>query len=187
MHQICYRDFPENVNRKLLIAEITEEAERYGDGTYSGPLRFHDEISPLESREAAEQRIQKLDNGWYDDHAVRYYDFADAKETKRMTEIRERIKETKRKRLEYEKEHSVQNFKAEFVGCPACGSKIARKYLRADYCLVCRADLRSETTKKTLQRYTEKIRELEQALEGERRKQQSSRKVMWLVKYEYHC
>lgn len=185
-HQICYEVFNENVNRKAVLAAIQAEAERYGDG-YNGPLKFHDEIQPLESRDAAEARIRSLDKGWYDDHAVRYIDHSEAKETKRMTEIRARIQETRDKMTVYRREHSVTNFKAEFIGCPNCGSKISRKYLRADNCPVCRADMRSETTKKTLAGYEAKIRDLNAQIEQERRKQTSARKVLWLVKYEYHC
>lgn len=183
-HQICYKVFNENVNRKAVLAAIQAEAERYGDG-YSGPLKFHDEIQPLESRDAAEARIRSLDKGWYDDHAVRYIDHSEAKETKRMTEIRTRIRETREKANAYSAEHAVTSFKAEYIGCSVCGSKVARKYLRSSVCPVCRADMRSETTKKTLESYETKIRDLNDQLERERRKQAG--KVMWLVKYEYHC
>lgn len=185
MHNINYREFPENVDRKAVLNSIIKEAARDGDG-YSGPMHWHDEIRPLEDRDAAEARIRQLDKGWYDDHAVRFYDFSGAKETKRMTELRERVRETCEKRFKYEKEHSVVAFKAEFVGCPKCGSKLARKFLRGDTCPVCRADMRSETTKQTIEGYKAKVDSLEKQLEEERRKQLAARKVMWLVKYEYH-
>lgn len=184
-HNITFTSVPENVDRKRLLAGIQMEAEENGDG-YPGAVKWHDELAPLGSREEAEAKINQLDRGWYDDHAVRYYWFGDAKETKRMTEIRARIQETRDKMTVYRREHSVTNFKAEFIGCPNCGSKISRKYLRADNCPVCRADMRSETTKKTLAGYEAKIRDLNAQIEQERRKQTSARKVLWLVKYEYH-
>lgn len=40
---------------------------------YHGNLKFH-EKPVYKSREDAEKAIERLDNGWYDDHAVLYRD-----------------------------------------------------------------------------------------------------------------
>lgn len=41
--------------------------------SYHGNMTIHKDII-CKSREEAEETIKKLDNGWYDDHAVRYKD-----------------------------------------------------------------------------------------------------------------
>lgn len=185
MHNIHYWVEPENADRKSVIDRIMKFAERDGDG-HSGRLRWHDEISPLEDQEAAEAKIKALDNGWYDDHAVRFYDHSDAKPTKKMGEIAQRRAETKEKMKQYAAAHSVRNFKADLVGCPNCGSKLARKRLTSERCPVCYTDLRSETTLKKLEEYGQKIERLDDQIEQEKKKQKAARKVMWLVKFEYH-
>ena len=185
MHNICYLEEAENVNRAEVLEYIESTARVDGDG-YSGPLKWHTEIPPMENRDAAQKKIESLDRGWYDDHAVRYYSYENAEETKKMKDIKRQIKETQEKSANYAKEHSVMMFKSEFVGCKNCGSKIAKKYLRNDHCPVCYKDLRSETTLKTLEGYKEKIEKLWQAVEDEKKKQINKREVRWLIKYEYH-
>lgn len=185
MHNIDYITVPENVNRKELLSDIVQIARRNGDG-YNGPMHWHDEIKPLESYEAAKERIKKLDKGWYDDHAVRYCDYNSAKQTSKMTEYRERIKKLQAQKAKYAEENSVRNFKADYIGCKKCGSKVSRKHLHTDFCPVCHSDLRSETTKTTLLNYDARVNELWDKIEEEKKKQTKARKVMWLVKYEYH-
>lgn len=185
MHNVNYLDRPENVDRSEVLEYIETVAEEDGDG-YSGPIKWHTEIPPLESWEAAQKKIEKLDRGWYDDHAVRYYSYSNAEETKKIKDIKRRIKETQVKIENYTKEHSVLTFKSEFVGCKKCGSKIAKRYLRSERCPVCYTDLRSETTIKTLDGYKKKIETLLKSIEDEKKKQAGKREVRWLIKYEYH-
>lgn len=185
MHNIGYIEKPENVNRSWVLDLICDEACREGDG-YSGPLKWHDEIQPLENRAAAEEKLKQLDKGWYDDHAVRFYDYSDAKPTKRIDELQKRIAETRDKMRVYAKEHSVLTFKAEFIGCTGCGAKLPRKLLHSDYCPVCRHDMRSDTTLKKLEEYGKKIEQLADQIAEEKKKQPKAKKVMWLIKYEYH-
>lgn len=40
---------------------------------YHGDLKFH-ELPVYKNREEAEKAIKRLDNGWYDDHAVVFKD-----------------------------------------------------------------------------------------------------------------
>jgi hypothetical protein len=186
MHNIGYMSQPENVKRDWVMSVISQEAEDNGDGYY-GPMHWHDEIKPLENREAAEARIKQLDRGWYNDHAVRYYSYDDAKVTNKMVEYRQQIAKLQKKKAEYAEKNSVRNFKADYIGCKQCGSKVSRKHLCTDFCPVCHNDLRSETTKTTLLNYDARIRELWNKIEEEKKKQKSAKKTMWLIKYEYHC
>lgn len=184
-HNVGYFEQPENVSRDYVLDLICEIAEENGDG-YNGPMHWHLEIPPQESRTAAEEKIKQLDNGWYDDHAVRFYDYSEAKPTKRIEELKSRIAETREKMRQYASDHSVLKFKAEFIGCAGCGAKLPRKLLHSDYCPVCRHDMRSDTTLKKLEEYGKKIEQLADQIEEEKKKQPKAKKVMWLIKYEYH-
>ncbi len=185
-HIVGYLEVSEKCNRTDVLSRIMEEAEREGDG-YPGWVKWHEEVSPLENRDAAERWISDHDKGWYDDHAVRFYSYYKAKQTKKMEEYQSKIKETRDKADKYVVEHSVRKQKAAYIGCGKCGSKIAEEYLRSEYCPVCRNDLRSKTTIDTLNGYEEKIKSLQQKIEEEKKKQKDARVTLWLVKYEYHC
>ena len=181
-HNIGYIDVKENADRKKVMRRIQEEADRYGDG-YPGGVKWHDAVSPLKDRESAKRWIDEHDNGWYDDHAVRYYDCS-ANKSKKTEEIEANIKKMWDKICAYEKAHAVQTFKAEYISCPKCGSKLKRELLRTQRCPVCGSDLRSKTTIDTLAGYRAKHEDLQKKLADEKAKQKGP--VMWLVKYEYH-
>lgn len=183
-HIIGYLSEKENCNRAMVMLKIQEIAEQDGDG-YPGRMTWHDRVEPLKNHDAAEEFIKAHDKGWYDDHAVRYFDYSRAKETKKISEYRAKIEETRAKQGEYAREHSVMKQKAAFIGCGKCGSKIAKEYLRSEYCPVCRTDMRSKTTIETLDRYQKKIDGLWKKIEEEKEKQTGE--VRWLIKYEYHC
>ena len=184
-HIFGHRAYDENCDRNLVYDEICEEAENEGDG-YCGPLHWHDEVKPLRNREEAERWISEHDNGHYDDHAVRFYAYSNVTRTRAIEDLERRIKELSDKSKAYAEAHSVKNFKAAFVGCPKCLSKVARGYVRYDKCPVCGEDLRSKTTLDTLSGYEQKRKELSKRLKEEEEKH-SDKTVMWLVKYEFHC
>ena len=72
MHQIGYRIYhcstTENQILKDLNAFAFDEEESSG---YHGNIKFHRDII-CKSEEEAKEIIDKLDKGWYDDHAVFY-------------------------------------------------------------------------------------------------------------------
>lgn len=183
MHNINYIDVQEKCNRKSILWDIQEVAKRDGDG-YSGPLKWHDEVPPLKSYEEAEAWIKAHDKGWYDDHAVRYYDYSRLKDTKKIAELRRRQKEVYDKRIAYEKEHSVKKLKAKLITCPKCGSKLSREHLHSEKCPLCYADLRSKTTLDTIANYEKRRAEIGKQIIAEQHKGKGE--VRWLVKYEYH-
>ena len=66
-------------NRKDIMAVArnfafynTDRGENY-NGSYHGNMTIHDNII-CDNIEQAENKINQLDNGWYDDHAVQFYD-----------------------------------------------------------------------------------------------------------------
>lgn len=140
---------------------------------------------PLDSYKEAEEflRYSPEAERYYRkyDTAVRFLDYSDVTPTKKMLDLKHRLDETVQKKADYAEKHSVKNFKADFVGCPGCGSKIARRFIHADKCPLCHKDLRSETTIKTIKGYDEKIKELGKMYDEAEKKNKKKAKVMWAV------
>lgn len=184
-HQIYHITCKENVNRSVVMANIAAHAKREGDG-YSSKMTWHDRVAPLESEEEAENFIKSHDNGWYDDHAVRFKDYSKAVKTKKIEEYEAKIKELAQAKADYQKAHSIRNFQAKLVGCPKCNSKLNKEYLRGDSCPLCRADLRSKTTLDKLKWFEDKISDYRNRIEAEKKKQKNKVTIKWLIKYEFH-
>lgn len=184
-HNIGYLTCTDPVNKASVIADIAEIAERDGDG-YASHMTWHDSVQPFETEEEAHEFIKAHDNGWYDDHAVRFYDYSKAQKTPKIAELEARANELMKAKMQYIKDHSVQRLQAKYIGCPKCGSRLSKSHLRGAKCPLCYTDLRSETTIKKIEWYEQKIEDCRKRQEAERMKQKKSRRVMWLVKYEYH-
>lgn len=185
MHNIHYITVDEKANRKSVMADIAEHAREDGDG-YSSKMTWHDEVQPFDTEEEAEEFIKRRDNGWYDDHAVRFLDYSNAKPTAKMEEYKKKVSELIEAERAYRAAHSVHTFKAKYIGCPKCESKLNKDFFRGDNCPLCRTDLRSNTTLDKLKWYADKIEEYHKRVEAEKRKQKNRAVVKWLVKYEYH-
>ena len=73
-HCIGYRSYHCSVSEKQILKNLNSFAydpqETHG---YHGNLKFHRDII-CKSREEAEEKLQTLDKGWYDDHAIFYKD-----------------------------------------------------------------------------------------------------------------
>lgn len=71
-HAIRYLDYHCSTSEKAILKDLNSFAydpqETCG---YHGNLKFHKE-PVYKTRDEAMAAIKKLDNGWYDDHAVRY-------------------------------------------------------------------------------------------------------------------
>lgn len=184
-HRICKLSVPENCDRKVVLDKICDHAKLEGDG-YSGPIHWHDEINPLPNRKAAEEWIQEHDNGRYDDHAVRYYDHTQASITPKIKDLQAKNAELTLKLSQYTTANSVKCRKSEFIGCPCCGSKLARNRLHTEFCPLCKTDLRSKTTLNTIAEYHAKMKTNCEKIAKEQEKQKAARRVLWLVKYEFH-
>ena len=185
MHNIHYITCAENVNRKAIMSDIERHARRDGDG-YCSSFTWHDEMKPCENQQAAAKVIETLDNGWYSDHAVRFYDYSNATTTAKMKEYTAKVAELEKSKREYREKHSVHELQAKHIGCPKCGSKLNKEYIVGERCPLCRTDLRSKTTLEKLKWYDEKIADYKNRIEAEKQKQKKKAVVKWLVKYEYH-
>lgn len=127
---------------------------------------------PFESYEEAYDYCMNQNTTWMRNYnvAVPFKERKD-KVTKNLLNLNERLVREKSKLKYYEVEHSVVRFKAEFVGCPKCKSKLAKAYLKDSKCPICHEDMRSTTTKNTIKRYQDKIRAIEKSIQDEKKKQ----------------
>lgn len=197
-HNIEHRDYSIKTSKDKIFSEI----DSYVRGcTWQEGGSGIDKIRWLETKtcnnyDEALEYLRSHDKGWYDCLAVQYKKYPDTKlePSKKMTDLAQKINAERVKSADYEKAHSVKTFKADFVGCSSCGSKLKRELLQTEKCPLCRADLRGKTTIETLAKYRAKIEELTTAQEVERKKQQAdyekkqekNAETRWLVKFEYH-
>ena len=191
-HNIDYWDRPENVNKKAFEDDINDYVCQHtrGEGGHGldGPIRWLNHV--CDNREDAMEYIRRHDKGWYDQLAVKYYNYPKLEPTKTVLTLKERLHAEQEKRVAYAQTHAVSAFKAEYVGCPECGSKLKRTLLKGNSCPLCHTEMRSKTTMETLQRYDSNIKDLQQKIKAEeqkmRGKMRKQAKVMWLIKTEYH-
>lgn len=132
-------------------------------------------VKGTHTRKEAEELLNKNDD-FYWGHYVKAVPFATGMNSKIKT-LKRRIEETVEKKTKYISEHRVGDFKSAFIGCPSCQSKINKDYFvktknskRLDSCPVCGELIMSETMKKTLKGYDDKIAMLDKELESEIKK-----------------
>ena len=172
-------------------AENVDRSEN-PDGEYHSTMTIHDNLT-FDSFEEAEEAIKKLDNGWYDDHAVKYHPTKPYKPNKKIETLNERLKKTLAQAEKYYEDHRIQTQKAKLITCPKCGSKIAKDYLGSaqQWCPVCRKDLRSDYILEKLDDYDVKAAAIKKQIEEERKrlsvKNVDRSKTYWAVKVEVHC
>lgn len=184
MHNICYREFDEKVPEKRIQDEVLNIVSHSGDGYGTDRIAFsHRE--PFANNEAAERWIREND-GWYKGIAVRFCDYSKCKATKKIETLERKILDNTIKCNEYVKAHSIKTFKAEYVGCSCCGSKLKRELLRNNKCPVCYEDLRAKSTLDRIQGFDKKEKDLQAQIEAEKQKDKKNVIVKWLVKFEYH-
>ena len=71
-HAIRYIDYHCSVSEHAILKDIGRFAyDPQETSGYHGHMKFHRE-PVYKNRDEAEAAIEKLDNGWYDDHAVMY-------------------------------------------------------------------------------------------------------------------
>ena len=155
-------------------------------GSYHGNMHIHDDII-CESYDDAMKKIDELDRGWYDDHAVRFKDKSSLKPNKAMLTIKEKMQKNRDEKNAYYDTHSVHSRKSAFAGCPNCQSKISIKHLRGDRCPVCGKDMRADYIIERLKKYDSDYSTLVAKYKDIERNRKEKCKVLWLIKAEVHC
>lgn len=73
-HAIQYLDYHYSKSEHAILKDINSFAyDPQASSGYHGDLTFHKE-PVYKNREEARAAIEKMDRGWYNDHAVRYRD-----------------------------------------------------------------------------------------------------------------
>ena len=169
--------------------EIREEVRNNGNLNHFpnlgndlfGIKKISDRVFPSEKE--ARKFIDDRYGSWSRRYNV-YVEFIDTKETSKIKSLKERLKATREKKEQYIKKEQIINHKSSLIGCKHCGSKIAREFLKNDYCPVCGTDLRSETVIKTIARYDEIIDQCLDDIEYEEAKQLAKSPKKVLLSYE---
>lgn len=184
-HEIVQHTYPGDWTLKQITNEVVNYVQHTGDRYGTDHVRIPtDQI--FNSYDEAEAYIKRIDRYDYDGIAVKFLDFTGVADSKKITEYREKIAELARKKTEYIKAHSVHHQKAAYIGCPYCGSKLSKEWLRGEHCPLCSKDLRADSTLERIASFTKRISEIDKKISQERLKQKKKAKVTWLVKFEYH-
>ena len=118
---------------------------------------------------------------------VPFKDVDRVKPTKKMQNLKDRIKKEEDKLYNHIEKTDCQNYKSKYIGCPQCGSKINKEYIHNSRCPLCKEDLRSDTTKKTIERYKNNITKVRKEFRVEKEKLSSKAKTKYLLLFEEYC
>lgn len=189
-HSVIYQTFPENTKPETMYAEramyIEDNGERNRGILMSNDSGFKLHNVICDSYDEAVEKIAEYDNGWYDDHGVKFYNLAEVKPTKQMENLRARRRELLEKKQEYIGQNGIQKRTSDTIKCPKCGSRLALAYMNGNHCPLCETDLRSNTVLNKIKWYDEKIKECDKKYAELEKKQKSKAKIYWLVKLEFH-
>lgn len=191
-HNIEYYDYPTAKKKAVIESDLQAYARQAtwqeGGGGLNSPIRWYDEV--CDDYESAKEFISNHDKGWYDQLAVKYRHFDKPLSSKKLAELNVQISETRQKLRELDGKVAFKEFKAQFISCKNCGSKLNKDYIKRNTCVLCGYDMRSDTTKSTIARLAEKTKTLEKAIQEEEKKLAQKKikeaKEYWLVKIEYH-
>lgn len=188
-HSIHYGTYDENVNKKKVQKEWDEYAanEDWQEGCSGLPndIRWIDYV--CDSYDDAEEYIEKHDDGWYDQLAVKYRSTVKptTKGYQNLIEKRKNIYKAlqeKQNKIHY----SSENTKSEYIGCKHCGSRIATKYIHSNSCPVCGTELRPVTTLNAIEASKKSLEEIDKKIKEIEIKASKKAKIKWLVKIEFH-
>lgn len=193
MHNIYYSVIDDTEKaKKECEADWNECAER--EGGSSGlhyPIRWEKTI--CKDYDEAMEYIEQHDNGWYDQLAVRFYEYPEIKGSKAYDNLKERLKKANEKYIALKEKIHYKGVKSKFVSCKTCESKLNSEYFGTslkNVCPICHNDLRPLTTLETLENYKNNVEKLKKEIKAEEDKLNLKMKnkatVKWLVKVEYH-
>lgn len=196
-HNIRHFDYPENVDRRKVQAEldILAATEGWQEGVRGlvHRIRWLD-ADPQDNYDEAEEFILLEDRGDYDCLAVRYRE----PDREGQAKINAAAVYLREMRKAYQESQEEDNYPAtrtsQYISCPDCGSKLSRgelaKLKRPNYCPLCKCDLRPESMverhKARVAKAKAAVSKAEDAYRKAQKQAVKSGKVRWLVKIEYH-
>lgn len=191
-HNIEYYTYPVAKKKSTIESELQAYAKQAtwqegGGGLYCS-IRWIDRV--CDDYESAQAFIEKNDKGWYDQLAVKFRAFDKPLSSKRLDGLKAQLQDAAFKLRELENKVVFSDFKAQYISCRNCGSKLNKDYIKRNNCVVCGHDMRSDTAKNTIARLKEKTGKLCDAIDEESKKlavkKAKEAKEYWLVKIEYH-
>lgn len=187
MHQCIKDTFNGKKTKREITDSVLAKVRNSGDG-YGTECIFFPTDKIFDTEEKAVDFIDDYcGDKFYAGCAVKFYDYTNVKSTAKIIELRNKISENNKKKIEYIKQNSVKNQKAAYIGCRSCGSKLNKDKLRGESCPLCYSDLRSATVLNRINGFDKKKDELLSKIETEQIKQKKKAEIKWLVGYEYHC
>lgn len=189
MHNIEHYEYKENVDKKLVQAELNDYVSQAtwqeGGNGLDSAIRWIDHICP--SYADAEKYIEDHDNGWYDQLAVKYRETVKptTQTYQKLVARREEVFNTLQERKN-NVHYSAGNTKSQFVACKECGSRLATKYIRSNCCPLCGKDLRPASVLNAIETSKRMLKDLDKKIHEAEVKASKKGKVKWLVKIEYH-
>lgn len=135
---------------------------------------------------AAENYLEKNRNKWgrKTNVAVAFRNTIEAKNTKRMEELKNRQASELVKVDEMTKASYIKNYKSAIISCPKCNSKINKEYIPDFKCPICNVDMRSESTIKRIDVHRKNVEKIQKEIDAEVKKQERKLPVKYLVMYE---
>lgn len=74
MHEVRFRSYHCSMSKNQIMKDINSFAyDPQKSNGYHGNMKFHDDIV-CKNMDEARAKLEQLDKGWYDDHAVFYKD-----------------------------------------------------------------------------------------------------------------
>lgn len=188
-HEIMYYEYDENVNKKEVEADLNHVASmegwREGSSGLSKPITWHDNII-CEDYSSAREYIDKIDDGWYDQIAVKYKELIPGKKTKAQIKKEEQRDDLIKELNHLDNRNFFENHKSKKITCKKCESNINKDYIRYNRCPVCNNDLRSKTELKKIERKNERLDQIRDQIQEMKIKSSKKHKIKWLVKIEFH-
>lgn len=140
-HTIQYYDYPENTDKKKVEQELANYVAKrcFQEGGHLSKIRWIDS-EPCANDDEAHEKIERLDKGWYDCIAVKYYDAYNVPETEKIKALRAANTQAYCKYKELASAFHFANAKAEYIRLQKlwlqdCAEIPAKKLLP---CLQCR-------------------------------------------------
>lgn len=186
-HNIRYSEYPEKVNKKEVQAKwdhyVEMEDWQEGASGLPNPIRWLDKC--YDSFDEAQKAIERLDNGWYDQLAVKYVSRTQDHDNVKLNELRTAATDAMAEFNKRDKSLYPKTLQANLITCKKCNSKLAKDYLKTNFCPVCHADLRPEHIIKSIKAAEDKWKREQKKIEDYTSKH-GKKEIRWLVKIEYH-
>ena len=194
-HAISILDFESGVSRKYAWECVNDfcrancdpwEYDGCVDDVIAAEITWRDDTEFPDFAAAEEFLYDYRCNHTYEPVAVRYR--SEGKESRRTAALAERVDVLNAELASMRQKALPSNRTSAFIGCQACGSKIARAHLGSEWrCPVCGKDLRAPSAVKAIESKVARIDEARNRLRESRIKDGARAPIRWAVIAEVHC